>query len=89
MEPHDNRAGVLLARHARRTFCSTGSDGSESESSNNRNDGDYWSGLGPTARPSGRVTPLRPADVVWNRMKHGMISLTGDGPLLALLDLQT
>jgi hypothetical protein len=87
MESHDNRAGVLFARHARRIFGSTDRDGSQSESGNNRNGGDYWSGLGPTARASGRVTPLRPADVGYDRVKHGMISFTGGGPLAALSDL--
>jgi hypothetical protein len=86
MESHDNCAGVLLARHARCIFCRTGRNGSESESNNNRNGGDYWSRLGPTVRPSGRVTPLRPADVGYDRMKHGMISFTGGGPLAALFD---
>jgi hypothetical protein len=89
MESRHNRAGVLLARHSRRIFCSTGSDGSDGEHSNSGNGGDHWSGLGPTARPSGRVVRLRPADVGCDRMKHVTISFTGDGPSAALFGLST
>jgi hypothetical protein len=89
MESHDNCAGVLLARHARRIFCSTGGDGSESEASNNGNGGDYWSRLGATAKPSDRVRPFQPADVGSDRMEHGLISVTGGGPLAVLFKLST